>query len=473
MSFIVNNTGTNYSLYYNVLDYFKTIMNNHPSITQVSQGPLSEVDDIQFPTYPIGNIMITAAAFDASVTEYSIQLIVADKIKNKNNESNPDTNAQIVPFYDVDDLVDIHANTLGIMNDLLSFTQYSVEAFQINSTINLEPFADRFNNGLAGWAANFTLTTHNNRNRCLFDLLPTGETTTTTTLAPTTTTTSTTTTAAPTTTTTSTTSTTTTTAAPTTTTTSTSTTTTTAAPTTTTTSTTTASPFVYPASASVIFDFGNPASYSGTGNNVYDVSGNGKIGILVNNPTWTNTNGGILQLSQPSNQYITYFETFVPTLTTIFIWKNTDAINLYYFGFPSARFNYGTINTLDKGGAPYNKQLAVIAASNNSAFTTFSGAYVGPTNIQVFNQYSTIIKSNSPTSTTVTNYINGIATGANETKSLDRTGTSASGTTYLGWDPPQGTSQSANGYLMAYLQYNRELSTAELTQIYNTFSVRF
>jgi hypothetical protein len=58
------------------------------------------------------------------------------------------------------------------MNDLLSFTQYSVEAFQINSTISLEPFADRFNNGLAGWAATFTLTTHNNRDRCLFDLYP-------------------------------------------------------------------------------------------------------------------------------------------------------------------------------------------------------------------------------------------------------------------------------------------------------------
>lgn len=172
MSFIVNNTGTNYSLYYNVLDYFKTIMNNHPSITQVSQGPLSQIDDIQFPTYPIGNVMITGASFGPSVTEYTIQLIVADKIKNKDNESDARTNAQVVPFYGVDDLVDIHANTLSILNDLLSFTQYSVEAFQVLDDINLEPFADRFNNGLAGWAASFTLTTHNDRPRCLFDLYP-------------------------------------------------------------------------------------------------------------------------------------------------------------------------------------------------------------------------------------------------------------------------------------------------------------
>jgi len=172
MSYLVNNTGTNYSLYYNVLDYFKTIMNNHPSIAQVSQGDISSIDDIQFPTYPLGNVMIGDTTLGTNITEFQIQLIIADKVKNKNNESNPDTNEQIVPFYNVDDVVDIHANTLGIINDLTSFTQYSVEAFQINSDIDCVPFADRFNNGLAGWAATFTLTVHNDKNRCLYNLLP-------------------------------------------------------------------------------------------------------------------------------------------------------------------------------------------------------------------------------------------------------------------------------------------------------------
>jgi hypothetical protein len=172
MSFLVNNTGTNYSLYYNVLDYFRTIMVNHPSIIDVSQGPLGDVDNRAYPSYPLGNISIVGADFLPSSTDYRMLLIVADKIKDKNNESADRTNAQIIPFNEIDDTVDIHANTLSIMNDLLSFTQYSVEAFQINSTISLEPFADRFNNGLAGWAATFTLTTHNNRDRCLFDLYP-------------------------------------------------------------------------------------------------------------------------------------------------------------------------------------------------------------------------------------------------------------------------------------------------------------
>ena len=174
MSYLQNNAGVNYTLYYNVLEYFKTIMVNHPSIAQVSQGDIFQVDDNQFTIYPLGHVTILAANFGEKTTDYTIQLVIADKIKNKNNESEPRTNAMQVPFYDVDDVVDIHDNTLGIVNDLVSFTQYSLESFAINGQVNNEPFAERFNNGLAGFVSTFTLTTHNDRPRCLYNLYPSG-----------------------------------------------------------------------------------------------------------------------------------------------------------------------------------------------------------------------------------------------------------------------------------------------------------
>jgi hypothetical protein len=171
MAAIVHDSGINYSLYYNVLNYFKTIMTNHPSIAMVSQGELSDFDYDEFPNYPVGNILITGANYGTSTTDYNIQLIVADKVKNKNNESDPRTNEITLPFYKRDDLVDIHANTFSILNDLTSYTQRSVDGFEINTEIQCEPFADRFNNGLAGWVSTFVLTTHNDKNRCLFFLV--------------------------------------------------------------------------------------------------------------------------------------------------------------------------------------------------------------------------------------------------------------------------------------------------------------
>lgn len=171
MSVVVNNSGVNYSLYYNVLDYFKTIMSNHPSINYVSQGDVFSIDNREFPQYPIGNILITDALFDGSTTFYTCQLVVADKVKLKNNESSDPNNLQDIPYYGTDDVVDIHANTLSILNDLLSYTEFATTNFDI-ATITCSAFRENFDNGLAGWTANFDLVTHNPRPRCLFDLLP-------------------------------------------------------------------------------------------------------------------------------------------------------------------------------------------------------------------------------------------------------------------------------------------------------------
>jgi hypothetical protein len=168
---IVHNTGTNFSLYYNVLNFFKTIMSNHPSIGHVTQGSIEDFDTREFPTYPVANVLITDASFGSNITNYTVELIVADKIKNKNNDSENEFNKQVIPFYGVDDTVDIHANTLSILNDLTAYTQKGVAGFDIVEDIECVPFQDRFNNGLAGWVATFTLTTHNDKNRCLFFLI--------------------------------------------------------------------------------------------------------------------------------------------------------------------------------------------------------------------------------------------------------------------------------------------------------------
>jgi hypothetical protein len=165
---LVNNAGVNYTLYYNILNYFKTIMNNHPGLSNVTYGDMPNMDNREFEFYPFGNLLITDTTFGTSTTNYTIQLTVADKIKNKNNLSDGRTNEQSIPFYGVDDMVDIHANTLGILNDLTAFTQRGVVGFDIDGDIECKPFAEQFNNGLAGWVATFNLTTHNNKDRCLF-----------------------------------------------------------------------------------------------------------------------------------------------------------------------------------------------------------------------------------------------------------------------------------------------------------------
>jgi hypothetical protein len=168
---IINNNSTNYTLYYNVLNYFNTVLSNHPSIQYVMQGDMWQVDTLQFPAYPIASIMIDKVRFSGNTSIYSCQLLVADKPKDKENASEGEYNNQVLDYYGTDDTVDIHANTLAIINDVLSFTADGTTNFDITSDIVCDGFKDTLDNGLVGWVAGFELITHNDRDRCLFDLL--------------------------------------------------------------------------------------------------------------------------------------------------------------------------------------------------------------------------------------------------------------------------------------------------------------
>lgn len=172
---IVNNIGTNYVLYYNIVNYFKTIMVNHPSIQRVTYGNDFELDSEEFPQYPLGNVLITNARFSDKVVHYTVQLTIADKVKLKNNESIGSSNSEDVPFFGTDDTVDIHANTFSILNDLLSYTEFGVNAFEIVSEPNAKPFKNEFPNALAGWVCTFDLEVFNQQDICVApSLLPTG-----------------------------------------------------------------------------------------------------------------------------------------------------------------------------------------------------------------------------------------------------------------------------------------------------------
>jgi len=168
MATIVNNLGTNYVLYYNVINYFKTIMSNHPSIQRVTYGDNWGLDSDEFPQYPIGNVLITNTRFQEKVLHYTVQLTIADKVKLKNDESIGSSNSETIPFYGSDDTVDIHANTLSILNDLLSFTRNGTDAFDIMSDPLAVPFKNEFPNALAGWVCTFDLELFNQQNICLY-----------------------------------------------------------------------------------------------------------------------------------------------------------------------------------------------------------------------------------------------------------------------------------------------------------------
>jgi hypothetical protein len=222
----------------------------------------------------------------------------------------------------------------------------------------------------------------------------------------------------------------------------------------------------YPAGAFVIYDFGNPASYGGSGSTVNDVSGNSRNGTLVNSPTWTSDNGGILRLTRTSSQRIDYTASFTAATSTVIIWKNVDANFSKDTGVPNLRGANGYIHAF-LGGS--RDQCPILFNSGGSG-NTFGLAGYNTADITIWHQYAQVVTYSSP-NTTASQYRDGNAQSATDTKNFARSGT-GTGTANIGFDNAVGD-RYANGYIMGYLHYNSALTTTQLTDIYNIFSPRF
>jgi hypothetical protein len=190
-------------------------------------------------------------------------------------------------------------------------------------------------------------------------------------------------------------------------------------------------------------------------------------GSLINSPAFSTSNGGTLTLAQASAQRIDFIPTFTPNTTVITLWKNADATYNKDTGLPDATFAYG-VKYAALGGT---KNFTPIIANNAGLSATFFNAAVTPADITIFHQYACSVQS-SGGNTIATNYLDGTGSIVTETKTLNRTGTSATGSAYLGWDRAV-SDRYANGNLMAYLQYNRVLNASEIQQIYSIFRGRF
>lgn len=219
----------------------------------------------------------------------------------------------------------------------------------------------------------------------------------------------------------------------------------------------------------VYFDFGNTASYSGTGTGVANLGSGGSAmnGTLVNSPTFSSSNGGIMTFAKASSQYLQFNTALSASFTTMCIISHDGSDTSWgtstndYNGFPNIRGDNGVIVTPNIDG---NTQVLAIIWAGSSASVP-SDNFIYPSNIGVFNSYA--YTSNGSNSHKM--YLNDDAP-ATSTTTYTR-GNSGTITSYIGRDQPNGG--YLNGKMMAYLQYDTVLTSEEIAQNYSVFSSRF
>jgi hypothetical protein len=165
------NSASNYCVYYVMMEYWKTILANHPSIGFVTQGDIFSTDIKEFPAYPLANIYVDSTDVTKSTMQYNFVLTLLDKPKLIIPDSVDNRNKEIIPYEGIDDVNDIYANLMGIINDVMAYTN-NFALFELGN-IRAVPFLDRLDNVLAGWTVAFDLTVPNNCfNYCTINLNP-------------------------------------------------------------------------------------------------------------------------------------------------------------------------------------------------------------------------------------------------------------------------------------------------------------
>lgn len=158
--------------FYRIIEVIKTQLLEDPNVNTVSFGNIQDVDLSKQTMFPLSHIIVNSATFLNNVINFNISVISMDIVDISKEET---TNI----FRGNNNEQDILNTQLEVQNrlvqelrkgDLYSQNILEVGAGSVNYELqgdpNCEPFSDRFENEVAGWAVTFDVITNNNISIC-------------------------------------------------------------------------------------------------------------------------------------------------------------------------------------------------------------------------------------------------------------------------------------------------------------------
>ena len=148
--------------YYNILDTLRTHLNNDAIVNTVTTGDIFQVDLAKQTIFPLSHIMVNSATFEGNVIRFNISLLAMDIVDISKDEVTE-------MFLGNDNEQDVLNTQLAVVNRLYEMLRrgdlYSYN-FMVDGNPTCEPFAERFENYLAGWTMTFDILVANTMTIC-------------------------------------------------------------------------------------------------------------------------------------------------------------------------------------------------------------------------------------------------------------------------------------------------------------------
>ena len=147
--------------YYNILTTIKEQLEQDVFVNTVTEGDIFAVDLSKQTIFPLSHVMVNNVTRESSVLRFNVTVMCMD-IVDKSKEETTDI------FRGNDNEQDVLNTQLAVVLRMLEIFDRgeNVRTFRIDGAPSIEPFTERFENYLAGWAVTFGVLIPNDMTIC-------------------------------------------------------------------------------------------------------------------------------------------------------------------------------------------------------------------------------------------------------------------------------------------------------------------
>ena len=129
--------------YYKLLDTLKAQLNATNLINTVTDGQISDIDLAKQTLFPLAHIIVNSATIDGKLQRFNVTILAMDILDGKEK-------------YDIEpSIMNAMLQSLNRVYEIMTRGDLNPDYIMIDGAPTLEPFTDRFENKLAGWAMTF------------------------------------------------------------------------------------------------------------------------------------------------------------------------------------------------------------------------------------------------------------------------------------------------------------------------------
>jgi|TARA_R110000787_G_scaffold282785_1_gene394877 hypothetical protein len=143
--------------FYQLTETIKNELLGDENINTVTTGDITDVNLNKQDIFPLGHIIINNVTDEEQVLRFNITVLACDIVDQSKSQT-------IDRFKGNNDVQDILNTQLAVLNRLIQRLRMGTlytDMYQLDSSPNLTPFYDRFENQLAGWSATMDIMIYN------------------------------------------------------------------------------------------------------------------------------------------------------------------------------------------------------------------------------------------------------------------------------------------------------------------------